>query len=102
MSRREIVLLVSRAIAILTIIPALVELLISLPYRMFTIYQQMNLQGRYPSHPGVNQLPWTLLMASLPRVIALLIIAIFFWRCGPMIERFFLPPGTEVQLDTTQ
>ena len=102
MSRREVVLLVSRAIAILTIIPALVELLISLPYRMFTIYQQMNLQGRYPSHSVINQLPWTLLMVSLPHIIALLIIAIFFWRCGPMIERVFLPAGTEVQLDTTQ
>jgi hypothetical protein len=102
MSRREIVLLVSRAVAILTIIMALINS-VSLPSQVFLLSQQMRLQAAYPStHLHMPPFQWIGFIVSLTRIVALLLIAGFFWRGGPVIERLLLPTGTEEKSDTPQ
>ena len=59
MSRREIVVLVSRAIAILTLTTALIGLLINLPYQIFLLIYQLNFQGSYIGRlPPVSTIQW--------------------------------------------
>jgi hypothetical protein len=100
MSKREIVLLVSRAVAMLTIITALIDLFINLPYQMFLLYHQLHIwQTPYSStHFPV----WAGFIVGNMRVAALFIVAGLFWRCGPTIERLFLPAETQEQSDTPQ
>jgi hypothetical protein len=103
MSRREIVLLVSRAVAILTIITALINSFINLPYQAFLLSQQIRWQNAYSSsHIHVAQFQWIGFGISLTRIAALLLVAGLFWRCGPRIERLFLPAETQEKLDTLQ
>ena len=102
MPRREIVLLVSRAVAILTIIMALINS-VSLPSQVFLLSQQIRLQAAYPSaHLHMPPFQWIGLIVSLMRIVALLLIAGFFWRGGPRIERLFLPAETQGESDTPQ
>jgi len=102
MSRREIVVLVSRAIAILTIIAALNDLLINVRFWVLLLSQQMRLQSmNLPMHIGAG-IAWTEVIFSLARILVLCVIAGWFWMCGPTIERIFLPTGTQERPDTPQ
>jgi hypothetical protein len=91
MSRKETVLLVSRAIAILMSIPAVMELFLGVPQRMWLLSQN--------SRPGAQayilRMQGEGIIFSLVRIAALLLIAMLFWRCGPAIERFLLPAGSD-------
>ncbi len=92
MSRREIVLLVSRAIALLQIIAALIDSFIYLPQQVFLLSQRMKLTNAFPgTHAVLGPVAWVGIVSSLVHIVALLVVAVLFWRCGPMIERLFLP-----------
>jgi hypothetical protein len=97
MSRREIVLLVSRAIAILTFITAISNLLVNLRLWALLLSQQMPLQS---VGVGARMNPiWTEQIFSGARILALLLVAALFWRCGPTIERLLLPAGSQESPD---
>ena len=98
MSRREIVLLVSRAIALLQIIAAVVDGISSLPTQAFLLYRQSTMLAalpainRMPSHVlGVAPLLGMGLLTALLRIGLLLFAATLFWNCGPAIERVLSP-----------
>ena len=84
MSRREIVVLVSRAIALLQIIPALMSLCFSLPQQLYLIRQAPRFQHTPPWE-------WEAITIELLRIVVQLAIGALFWRCEPMIERLLLP-----------
>jgi hypothetical protein len=88
------VLLVSRAVAILTMITALTELLTNLPYWVFTF------SHLHESNPSTTM--WFVYRVSFVRIALLFLIAALFWRCGPGIERLLLPAGTQERSDTPQ
>jgi hypothetical protein len=100
MSRREIVLLVSRAIAILQLIPALMETFISLPQQIYLmLWPILRAQAEYSgvaSHTWdlISTLRWETFGFLVVRIAAQLFIAWLFWNCGPTIERFLLPSGS--------
>ena len=95
MSRREIVLLVSRAIAILQLIAALLDGFLYLPQQAFYLSQQLHMRTMFPG--AQNHMPptiWISVIVTLIRIAVLLIIAAIFWNCGPTIERMLLPSGS--------
>ena len=98
MSRREIVLLVSHAIAALQLISALFVVLFSLPQQIFILAQaiRMSQNLRYPSSGTfqINSSQWMSLAFTLGRIILMLGVAALFWKCGPSVERFLLPTET--------
>jgi len=94
MSRREIVLLVSRAIAILQLIAALLDAFLYLPQQAFYLSQQLHMRSLFPQ--AQNHLPptiWIGIIITVVRIVALFIVAAIFWNCGPTIERMLLPSG---------
>jgi hypothetical protein len=93
MSRREIVLLVSRAIAAFTTIQAVMSLLVQLRIMVLVIFQIRRF-------PGMNQGFESIF--EFARILLLFLIAAMFWRCGPMIEQLLLPTGTQQKSDTPQ
>jgi hypothetical protein len=101
MSRREIVLLVSRAIAILSAIEALIHLS-NLPYQALIMVRQYlrSSNGGPQSHLVPEE--WAVIILILVRVIGLFLIAALFWSCGPTIEHALLPTGTQETTDTPQ
>lgn len=101
MSRKEIVLLVSRAIAILTIIVALNDLLADLAFWGRLLTRQMIFHG---TNAAVHtaEIQWTGVILSIARILALLLISCLFWKCGPKIEGLLLPAGTTEKTDTPQ
>ena len=95
MSRREIVLLVSRAIAVFQGIAALMETFIYLPQEMFLLTQRFMLHETYPgAHTGLSQFEWIGLIFGLLRLGILVLLTVLFWKCGPMIERLLSPEGS--------
>ena len=95
MSRREIVLLVSRAIALLQIIAALIVSFISLPVQVFLISQRFNLRQASPAtNVGLSPMEWMPIISTLAHIGVLLVVAVLFWNCDPMIERLLLPAGS--------
>jgi len=92
MSRRDIVLLVSRAIALLQIIVALNDSLVNLPVQVFVLSQRMKLSHAFPgTHMALLPIEWTGIISNLAHILVLLVAAVLFWRCGPMIEGLLLP-----------
>ena len=101
MSRREIVLLVSRAIAILQLIAALLDGFLYLPQQAFYLSQQLHMRTMFPG--AQNHMPptiWISVIVTLIRIAVLLIIAAIFWNCGPTIERMLLPSGSSPEAPT--
>jgi hypothetical protein len=96
MSRREIVVLISRAIAILTLTTALIDLLINLPYQVFLLIHQLNFQSSYAGRLlPVSTVQWAGLIVSNVRMVALFVVGSLFWRCGPRIEQLFSSADAE-------
>ena len=90
MSRKELVLMVSRGFALLLITWALLGVTY-LPEQVFSIYhhtgQQSVLTDTHRDYWG----RYYLLGAAMHilRMIAELVAAVAFWRCGPRVERLF-------------
>jgi hypothetical protein len=92
MTRREIVILVSRAIAILQFIEALMFSFFSLPPAILSFHNFI-LRMRIPDsfRPQFDTLRETQILLMLGRIAAQLFIAWIFWNCGPFIERKLAP-----------
>jgi hypothetical protein len=96
MSRREIVLMVSRAIALLLVIPSVFGLLLTIPTQLMTAYVRQSIP-----QPLLAQAPFTILRMQGPVLAASLLVfllhlgvAAIFWNCGPRIECMLLPSGS--------
>lgn len=88
MSRREIVLLVSRAVAVLVAIPALFTLLLGIPQQVWILSQTIRMEGSLLT-PQTHALVG--IAISVVRIVVESLIALLFWRCGPTIERLLAP-----------
>ena len=96
MSRREVVLLVSRALAVVQIMSALEEISY-LPDRLILLWHQIG-PARFlnlSSYFSIYEVESTL--ALILRISLLLLAAYVFWNCGPKIERFLLPTSADQQ-----
>ena len=92
MSRREVILIVSRAIAIFQLLSVLLELTY-LPDRFYSLSHHSKVL--LASSSEMNVYLWTgdriSIAMLLLRIIMYLIFAAVFWTCGPTIERFLCP-----------
>jgi hypothetical protein len=93
MSRKEAVLLVSRALAILQLIFALMELTY-LPIRLISLNHHttrvdvLGPSGYDDFWNGYYRVDIGFMFA---RIVIYLVFAFVFWNCGPWIERVLLP-----------
>jgi|SRR5215467_12340186 len=93
MSRKEVVLLVSRAVAAIQLITALIEMTY-LPERLFSLHHFANLRSVLLSNLDVNYYATSDrigVVSLIARIAGLLILTVVFWRCGPWVERALLP-----------
>ena len=90
MSRREIVLLVSRAIAVPIIIGALNTLLVYIRLSVSMLSQPLS------PHNSPKEL-----IFDFARLLLTLFIGVSFWKCGPTVERLLLPTETQQNPDAS-
>ncbi len=92
MSRKEIVLLVSRAFAAIQFVTALMEMSY-LPARLFSLYRHAGFIG-WSNVPLLSSYAITYdridILFLFARIIGLLILTAVFWKCGPWVERVVL------------
>jgi hypothetical protein len=94
MSKREIVVMVSRALAVIQIVTTLLEVtylpqeLLSLFHHIFPL--QTPVFGDYLSRYYME-----VVLALIVRIAICSFAAILLWKCGPDIERWLLPSKTE-------
>lgn len=93
MTKKEAVLLVSRALAIIQIVTAL-EAITYLPERFISLFHHAQAESvlepfkidRY--FQTLDRVGMTLMLV---RILGLLVLAFIFWNCGPWVERILLP-----------
>ena len=90
MSRREIIVLVSRALAIIQIVTALLELT-GLPQELLGLFHhilpiQKPVFGDYWSRYYMEAV-----LSLIARIAICSFAALLFWGCGPKIEKFLMP-----------
>ena len=88
MSRKELVLLVSRAFALLLITWALVEVTY-LPERLFALSHHLSQSSVLVTHDYWSIYYLIITVFLVLRVLALFLAAALFWRCGPRVEALF-------------
>jgi small-conductance mechanosensitive channel len=94
MMRREIVVLVSRALAVIQVMSALMEASY-LPQFLMALWHRIG-PLRFldlSSYWSVYEIESTL--ALILRIALLLLAAYLFWNCGPGIENFLVPKSSE-------
>jgi hypothetical protein len=99
MSRREIVVLVSRAFALIQVVSALLYAAY-LPMSFMSLIhhvREMNVVGPSPTGEFWKTYYQVEIMSLTIRVAGLLILAILFWHCGPWVERILSPKLEEPQ-----
>jgi hypothetical protein len=96
MSKREIVVLVSRALAVIQIMSALLEMSY-LPERVIIFAHRITL-SRFLGLSSIYEIEATL--ALILRITVLLLAAYLLWKCGPKIERFLLPPSSGIEISS--
>lgn len=94
MSRKEVVLLVSRAFGLLLTTWALAEVTY-LPDRLFALFHHLSLGSSSATNDFWIRYYLILTVSTLVRVIAMFLVAILFWRCGPSVEALFSPQQDE-------
>ncbi|MGD0628725.1 MAG: hypothetical protein ABR987_05205 [Terracidiphilus sp.] len=103
MSKKEAVLLVSRALAMIQIITAFIEAA-TLPDRLVSLHHYTDRISRSAAtsqdfyFQSYDRVGIALLFA---RVAGLMLFALLFWNCGPLVERILLPksPAGENQTE---
>jgi hypothetical protein len=88
MSRRELVLLVSRAFALFLIVSAFVELTY-LPDRLLGLVHHLNERSALTPHDYWSSYYWILTGFTFVRMLLFLFAAVLFWKCGPRVEALF-------------
>ena len=93
MSRKEAVLLVSRALAIIQFVTALLDISY-LPERFISLYHHERVVSVLAT-AGTDTYFQTLdrvgMVFMLMRIAGLLILTVVFWNCGSWFERVLLP-----------
>ena len=89
-SRKELVLLLSRAFALLLISWALVEVSY-LPERLFALSHHINERSVLATHDYWSSYYLIVTVFLVVRILALLLAAALFWRCGPRVQALFSP-----------
>ena len=93
MSRKEVVLLVSRAFAAIQLVTALLETTY-LPERLFSMHHHAKLLSVLSDSAADNYYrtyDQTGVFSLIARIAGLLILTVAFWKCGPWVERAVLP-----------
>lgn len=90
MSRKEIVLLVSRAFALLLISWAFVEVTY-LPERLFALSHHLSLSSVMVARDYWSSYYLIITVFLVLRMLGLFLAATLFWRCGPQVEALFSP-----------
>jgi hypothetical protein len=90
MTRREVVLLVSRALAVIQLMSALLDITYLPAYLMDLFHHPLSLHWPY-FNDYWSRYYTELLLAFVARIAILLFAALVLWRCGPQIEAFLLP-----------
>ena len=93
MTRKEAVLLVSRALAFIQLISALLEIT-TLPDRLVSLHHyasRISASTALPSDYYFRSYDQVGIAFMFARVAVLLIFAFIFWNCGSWIERVLLP-----------
>jgi hypothetical protein len=88
MSRRELVALASRALALLLIVWAFVELTY-LPDRLLGLVHHLNEHSALAPRDYWSSYYLILTVFTLLRMIAFLVAATLFWKCGPRVQSLF-------------
>lgn len=93
MSRKEVVLVVSRAVAVIQIVTVLLEMTY-IPGRLYSLSHHSKAMIESGSSETSVYL-WTDDRISLAmymlRIIILMIVAALFWTCGPKVEQLLCP-----------
>jgi hypothetical protein len=99
MSRREIVLMVSRVIAVLLVIPSLISLVLTIPTALMNFYMRQSLMGAVGTtyRSSLMRAEGMGLLSILLGFGLHLLAALAFWQCGSMIERMLLPSGSGIE-----
>ena len=98
MSRREVVILVSRAIAIIQFISAVLNVSY-LPDRLFSFLHYVGTVGDILGANGYWATSYRIEIGFLfVRVIFLLVLTALFWNCGPWVESLLAPKKPEQNL----
>jgi len=90
MSRKELVLLLSRAFALLLITWAFVELTY-LPERLFALSHHLSQSSVLVTHDYWSSYYLIITGFLVLRMLAFFLAAALFWRCGPRVEALFSP-----------
>ena len=91
MSRREVVLLVSRSLALLFVSDAFIEGTY-LPERLFAFSHYVR-QSSVLAGPNFSSNYYLMMTVFLVlRILGYSLAAALFWKCGPRLERLFSPP----------
>jgi len=91
MTRREVALLVSRALALLFISSAFIEVTY-LPERLFALSHYLR-QSSVLVGPNFSSSYYLIMTGFLIlRILAYSLAAALFWKCGPRVEGLFSPP----------
>jgi hypothetical protein len=93
MSRREAILLVSRALATIQLISTFLEAT-ELPDRFVSLHHYASVIDAGAGTPGAyyfKSYDEIGIALNLARIAGLMIFAFMFWNCGPWVERFLLP-----------
>jgi hypothetical protein len=93
-STNQIVLLVSRAIAVIQCITALLEVSY-LPERLMSLHHYRG-PGEILASDYLARQYSTALAFLCFRIAVLLALAWAFWQCGPRLRRLLLPDGTNI------
>ncbi len=98
-SRKEIVLLVSRALALTQMLYALVDAT-SIPERVIWLVYRLKAHSVLQSNTLAGEPEFYSLVLNIVRLIIISTAAILFWRCGPRIARSLLP-GSETSVENS-
>ena len=90
MSRKEQVLLVSRAFALLLLTWALVEVTY-LPDRLFVLFHHLSQRSVLANRDYWSTYDLILTVSTIVRMLALFLASVMFWKCGPRVEAFLSP-----------
>ena len=94
MSKKELVLVASRAFALLLATWALVNITY-LPDELFSLSHHVSLRSVLAVHDYWTCYYLMLTVSNLARIVALSSATVLFWRCGPRVEAFFSCPAGE-------
>jgi hypothetical protein len=89
-SRKEIVLLVSRALALPQIVYAFVDAT-SIPEHVIWLMYRLKSHSVLERPSLAGEPEFYSLVLNIVRLIIISTAAILFWRCGPVIARWLLP-----------